>query len=301
MMILMNFIDDLDTMTVERLVPYGYRRNQQDTAFDRFVMLYMLAERTIPQIPYAVKFSTHLLENPKCKLLRPVLDEITLCLENGKSLRPYLSRKAPEPRQKDGLLIFWGIHHLHLSSINTKGEKGFVSRTRGQSDLLFLRIEGSTAYLIDIVSHSEDQLFVNPRLLEIVDKNWPELHIEAKQVTGNHFSPEQIKNLRANGVNYIISINGRNIMPKPVASNGVPFEVQMRYRVFCDELQNVEANVRRRFYEYFPHRAFSAPSGLLIPEAKLVGIEDEYFVLRELASGRLCHARRVSAQKNIGK
>ena len=296
MLILMNFLDDLDAMTTERLVQCGYCKDLQDTAFDHFVMLNTLTERTIPQIPYTVKFSTHLLENAKYKLLRPVLDEITRHLQSGKSLRPYLSRKAPEPRHKDDLLLSWGIHHLHLSSIRTKSAQGLVSRTRGQSDLLFLRIEGSTAYLIDIISHAENYLFVNPRLLEIVDKNWPELHIEAKQVTGNHFSPEQIKNLRVNGVNYIISVNGRNIMPKPVASNSVPIEVQMQYRVLRDELKNVEADVRRRFYEYFPHRTFSVLNGPLIPEVKLVGIEDEYFVLKEMASGRLCHARRILTQ-----
>jgi hypothetical protein len=292
MMILMSFVDDLDAMTIERLVQYGYLLQQEDTAFDRFVMLYMLTERKIPQIPYEVKCSTHLLENSKYKQLQSVLDEIISCLQNGESLGPYLSTKASEPRWQDGLLLSWGIHHLHLSSKKTKGANGFVSRIPGQSELLFLRIEGGTAYLIDIVSHSEEHRFVNPRLLEIVDRNWPELHIAPKLVTGNHFSPEQIKNLRAKGVNYAISVNGRTIFPKPVSANGVPLEVQMRYQVLCDELRNVEADVRRRFYEYFPHKAFSVSIGSLIPEARLVAIEDDYFVLREQGTMRLCHAWR---------
>lgn len=294
MMILMNFLDDLDAMTIERLVQCGYRWSQRDTAFDRFAMFNTLTERKILQRPYEVQFSTHLLENPKYKTIQPVLDEITQRLRNGESLLPYLSRKAPEPRYKDGLLLFWGIHHLHLNSIKTIGANGFVSRTYGQSELLFLRIEGSTAYLIDIVSHAEEYCFVNPRLLEIVDKNWPELHIEPKMVTGNHFTPEQIKNLRKNGTNYVISVNGRNISPKPVASNGVPVEVQMWYRVLGDELKNVEADVRRRFYEYFPYGIFSTPKVPAIPEVRLIAIEDEYFVLREQTTNRLCHARRVS-------
>lgn len=112
-------------------------------------------------------------------------------------------------------------------------------------------------------------------------------------VTGNHFLPEQIKNLRANGYNYVISVNDRNIFPKPVASNGVPVEVQMRYRVLRDQLKNVEADVRRRFYEYFPHLIFSTPRGPLIPEVRLVEIGNEYFVLREETTKRLSHAQRI--------
>lgn len=293
MMILMNFIDDLDRMSIARLAQSGYRRLQEDTAFDRYIMLHTLTERKIPSIPYEVKFSSQLLENPKYKKLQSELNEITYCLQNGESLAPYLSTKAQKPNHQDGLLISWGIHHLHLSGIKTKGDSGFVSREWGQAELLFLRIEGDVAYLIDIVSHSEDYLFVNPRLLEIVDKNWPELHIEAKQVTGNIFSPEQIKNLRTNGVNYILSVNNRNILPKPVTTNGVPIEIQMQYRVLSDKLSNVEADVRRRFYEYFPYRIFSVPRGPLIPEVRLVGIEDKYFVLQEQTTMRICHAHRV--------
>lgn len=290
----MNFIDDLDRMSIDRLAQSGYRRLQDDTAFDRFVMLYTLTERKILPIPYEVKFSTQLLENPKYKKLKSELNEITYCLQNGESLAPYLSTKAQKLNHQDGLLVSWGIHHLHLSGIKTKNASGFVSRVRGESELLFLRIEGNVAYLIDIVPHSENYLFVNPRLLEIVDKNWPELHLEPKQVTGNQFSPEQIKNFRANGVNYILSVNNRNILPNPVTKNGVPIEVQMRYRCLCDELSNVEAGVRRRFYEYFPNCVFSVPSGSLIPEVRLVGIEGEYFILQEQTTMRLCHAPRAS-------
>lgn len=293
MMIFMNFIDDLDAMTIKCLEDFGYLRLQKDTAFERFAKLHMLTERTIPEIPYVVKFSKQLLENPKHQKLKSVLNEITLRLREGKSIAPYLSTKAIMPNHQDGLLTSWGIHHLHLSSIETKACNGFVSRPRGQSELLFLRIEGSTAYLIDIVSHSENYLFVNPRLLEIVDKNWPELHMASKEVSGECLSPDQIKNLRANGYNVMFSINDRNIFPTlGITSNGVPLRMQIQYRVLCDELQNVESDVRRRFYEYFPYRALPATSGPLIPEVRLVAIENEYFVLQEQATMRICHARR---------
>lgn len=297
MMILMNLVEDLDLMTVDRLNRYGYFWNQRDTAFDRFMMLNALAERTIRPMQYEVKISRHLSENKKYTILLPVLNEITQCLRNGHSLQPYLSTQASNPLHKDNLLNSWGIHHLHLSSIKTKGTNGFVARKRGQSDLLFLCIKGSTAYLIDIVPHAEQYIFENPRLLEIFDKNWPGLLNEVKMVTGNCFSPEQIKNLRNRGLNYAMTVNNKTIFPHPVSANGLSMETQMYYRYFCDELRNVEADVRRRFYEYFPGRAFSMPKGSLIPEIKLIGIEDKYFSLRELGTNHICQALRIPVQQ----
>ncbi|MDR5771145.1 MULTISPECIES: hypothetical protein [unclassified Caballeronia] len=200
------------------------------------------------------------------------------------------------PAHKDYLLLSWGVHHLHLNSIDTAGKDGFVSRERGKSELLLLRLDGEKAYLIDIVSHAEPYLFENPRLLEIVDRNWPELHIAPNMVTGNIFTPQQIKALRSNGANYAITVNGRTIFPKPVMAGGVPMEVQMWYRVLRDELTDVETDVRRRLYEFFPYKASPAFSWPAIHGVRLVGIEGDYFVLQDRATLRICHARRVGAK-----
>jgi len=198
----MNFVDDLDAMTTERLVPLGYRANSRDQAFDRFAALYAFTERTIPQISYTIRLSAEIKQNPKFKAHKKAIDEITTRLARGESLRPYLSKQAIAPAYKDGLLLSWGIHHLHLNTIDSVGKDGFVARPKGRSELLLVRIEGHTAHLIEIVPHSEQHLFWNPRLLEIVDKNWPELHIAPNLITGERFTPEQIKNLRAYWGNY---------------------------------------------------------------------------------------------------
>jgi hypothetical protein len=297
LLVAMNLVDDLDAITIERLTHFGYRGEGRDRAFDRFAMLYTYTERTVPLMRYTVRFSAEITQNPKFKIHRKALDEITSRLRNGASVRPYLSKKAVIPSHKDALLLSWGIHHLHLNSIETIGKAGFVSREHGKSELLLLRLEGQTAYLIDIVSHAEPYLFENPRLLEIVDRNWPDLHIAPNMVTGNVFTPEQIKALRSNGVNYAISVNGRTVFPKPVMAGGVPIEVQMWYRVLRDELTNVEADVRRRFYEFFPHKVSPSLTRPAIHDVRLVGIEDDFFILRDSATQRLCHARRVAAQK----
>lgn len=295
LLIAMNFVDDLDAMTIERLTRIGYRSEGRDRAFDRFATLHAFAERTIPPIPYAIRFSAEILQNPKLKAHKKAVDEITTRLKGGETLRPYLSKQAIAPAYKDGLLLSWGIHHLHLNTIDSAGKDGFVSRPRGRSELLLVRIEGQTAYLIEIVPHSEQYLFWNPRLLEIVDRNWPELHIAPNLITGGEFSPEQIKHLRTYWGNYAIAVNGRTIVPKPMTSAGVPMETQMRYRVLCEQLQAVESDVRHRFYEFFPHKASPGLSWPAIHEVRLVGIEDDYFVLQDRSTLRLCHALHATA------
>jgi hypothetical protein len=109
-------------------------------------------------------------------------------------------------------------------------------------------------------------------------------------ITGGEFSPEQIKHLRTYWGNYAIAVNGRTIFPKPMTSAGVSVEIQMRYRVLCERLRAVESDVRRRFYEFFPHRASPKFIWPAIHMVRLVGIEDDYFVLRDEATLRLCHA-----------
>ncbi|CAB3804315.1 hypothetical protein LMG28688_05950 [Paraburkholderia caffeinitolerans] len=263
---------------------------------DRFALLYTRAERTIPPVPYDVRLSAEIQQNPKYQTRRKAFDEIVSRLRKGESVRPYLSKLAVRAAFQDTLLLTWGIHHLHLNSIDTMNEHGFVTRKYGTSDLLLLRIKDQTAYLIDIVSHGEPELFDNPRLLEIVDRNWPDLHFSNKLVTGAAFSPEQVKNLRSNHANFAIQVNGRTVMPTlGIMASGVPVEVWGWYRAFQVQLRNVEADVRRRFYEYFPHGIASSRGLSAFQDVRLVRIEPDFFVLQLRETLHICNVQRVTA------
>lgn len=295
LLVAMSFVDDLDAMTTELLARAGHRGERRDRAFDRFATLHGFTERTIPPVPYVVRFSAEIRQNPRFETRKKALAEITSRLKNGETLRPYLSKRAAEPAYKDGMLLSWGIHHLHLNTIDTAGEDGFVARPQGHSELLLARIEGQTAYLIEIVPHSEQLLFWNPRLLEIVDRNWPELHRSPNQVTGAEWTPEQIKHLRKYWGNYAIVVNDRTIFPNSMTSAGVPVETQMRYRVLCEQLRAVERDVRRRFYEFFPHKAEPKFSWPAIHNVRLVGIGDDHFLLQDQSTLRLSRALYATA------
>ncbi len=298
-LIAMNFVDDLDVMAINELASFGYLKNQLDSPSDRFAKLLIFKEKLIPPLLYTVRFSKELTANKNFNVYRKALDEIKSCLKKGESLRPYLSTQAGKLLSKDSLLLSWGIHHLHLSSIDTAGESGFVSRKPGESHLLFLRLQGNIAYLIDIVPHSAPDRFVNQRLLEIVDRNWPELHIAPKMITGNDFKSEQIKKFNAAHVNYAININGRTILPtRGVTCAGVPIEVHDSYRYLCDQLRKIEVDVRRRFNEYFPYSILTLHYHRAIQHIRLIGIEDAYFVLQDQMTLSLCHAVVPLAQKS---
>lgn len=286
MLIFMDFVADLDSIATKKLIAFGYKPDANDTAYQRFKMLYTLTERTIPQQCYTVVVSTDLLKNPKHKQHQSVIDEISQRLRAGDDVGPYLSKQAPKLDSKDDLLIHGGVHHLHLSSISTKGADGFVARGRGQAELLFLRIENDTAYLIDIRPHSDKNIFQDTQILEIVDRNWPSLHFSPKGITGNVFSAESIKNLRTNNTNAALHVNGRAIYPTMgVFSDGMPMEAVMWHNNLMTQLINLEKDIRRRIFDYFP-----PPRWQWIADIRLTAIENKTVIIHELITNQIRRA-----------
>jgi hypothetical protein len=298
MLLWMQFVHDLDAMARMRLAQHGYQDRDNDSAMRRFALLCTHTERLIPEQKYTVHISRELSQRQLANDNRRALDEIKQRLEDGLSLRPYLSRRVQAPETVDGLFLSWGILHLHLNPIATQDEDGFVSRKRGgKTVLLMLRIQQNQAYLIDIEFHSDPNLFVNTRFLEIVDRNWPELHMAPNGITGHQLSPEQIRALRSKNANYSIALENRTIFTNIMSAAGIPMEIQYQYDALCIELENVERDVRRRFYEYFPFSLSATPTRPWIQRVKLVGIEDDFFILRNQTTQRECWARRAHANR----
>ena len=87
-------------------------------------------------------------------------------IEKGESVNPHLN-SATKKDQLDGLLYDWGIHHLHLGE--TFSAPGYVERT---GPVLFAIFRKDDVYFIDIRNHEG---WSDKNLLEIVNRNWPEL------------------------------------------------------------------------------------------------------------------------------
>ena len=81
--------------------------------------------------------------------------------------------------------------------------------------MLFAIIEDEDAYLIDVRTHDN---FADTDLLEVADRNWPDIFQFLPVIPGSNFTAEQICNLRANNVGYAVNVNGRALMPKNIAT-----------------------------------------------------------------------------------
>jgi hypothetical protein len=119
--------------------------------------------RRIPAIkPRCIHESSELSIPPAC---RSDYDALVGLLRNGGDLRPYLSRdilKKSRADRNDGLLNSWGIQHLHL-------------RSEGSAELLFCVIGEEDAYLIQLLRHDAQHLWVDTQLVQILHDNWPAL------------------------------------------------------------------------------------------------------------------------------
>ena len=209
MLILMNLIEDLNFLVTDQLCNRGCQPRAQDNSYVRFCMYYEHSARLIAPIPRQVEISSELMLHKRYNANKPVITEIINRLQGGEDLTPYLSKGVAEFNSHDQHLLYWGNHHLHLSPLATI-KNGFVKRS---DDLLFVRVEKGAAYLIDILPHADPNLFVQKRVLEIVDNNWPNLHREVFGITGESLNPDEIKGLRKHNANTIDHVNNRSIMP----------------------------------------------------------------------------------------
>lgn len=148
------------------------------------------------------------------------LANIVYDIEKGSSLSKYLShdvsnaiyaksngRKLDRKRHIDGLLVDWGIHHLHMKF--KIGKAGFVERS---GPLLFAFFRKQDAFLIDIMSHGE---WANANLIQIMHDEFPEVNCvhELKGVTlGRDYSDDEHYRLRKAGISVARSVNGKTMV-----------------------------------------------------------------------------------------
>lgn len=290
MLVVMRFIHDLDVMARARLAEHGYQGQARDNAASRFALLMTHLERLIPQQKYNVHISREAASRQLTKPSRQALNEIVRRLKKGASLKPYLSKRVKTPEVSDGLLLSWSILHLHLNPISSMNDTGFVARS---DTLLMLRIEQDQAYLVDILPHSEKDLFVDTRLLQIIDRNWPKLLTGAPGLSAEPHTPTAIKMLRKRNVNHTIAMENRVIFPNMLSAAGIPMHTQRQYDALCFELEHVERDARQRIYEYFPAPLRALPTLPFIQHIKLTAIEDDFFLLENQATHQKCMARRT--------
>ena len=147
-----------------------------------------------------------LLNNKKYKVYKSKILKLKRALENGSSMRPYLSNKVNELYSVDGLLLDWGMHHLHFTSCYSKDKRG--------NDILFIVEEDEKIHFITILTHAD---FHNTDLLRYIYENCPEV-ISGYKLVGvsspaKALTTSEIRNLRKFDAAYCISFDGNTYAP----------------------------------------------------------------------------------------
>ncbi len=184
--------------------------------------------RLIPAMPRNVHCSKTLLSKMNSLPNNSDLTQIILDIETGADLTRYLSRdtvrhvaSVPRKGQKfnkrrdlDLLLIDWGIHHLHISTL-VKPD-GFV---KSADYLLFGVFKEGDAFLIDVRPHQEknakdiNTVWYKKELIKILMNELPQAEVvhEIKGISGISPNPdeERIRESRLRGMNLILEIDGK--------------------------------------------------------------------------------------------
>ncbi len=161
-------------------------------------------------------------------------------IRKGESVNPHLNR-ATRKDKLDGLLYDWGIHHMHLGE--TFSAPGYVERT---GPVLFAIFRKDDVYFIDIKDHEG---WSDKNLLEIVNRNWPEL-LSAYKMEGvkpeTTFNETEITSLRKAGVNTFHELSDGNTylsMGGGITSAGTSVMAIRSYGTMVRMINGIEENI----------------------------------------------------------
>lgn len=181
-----------------------------------FIEMYMnIRLRLIPQQKYQVLRSKALAVRSLPQEISDGINSVQGKLEQGVDITPHMSKSILDGSFTDLLFSDWGIYHLHLG---LSMKCNFIERTK---EVLFLSIQGSQAYFIDVRAHGrngEKHVFAQFDLLQILADEFVEIiePFKLRNVTGlsrNITDPEEIAKYRNAGIVLAHEINGKVYAP----------------------------------------------------------------------------------------
>lgn len=162
---------------------------------------------------------------------------------HGETVLPHLSKgvRSADPKQPDGLLWDYGMHHLHLS--RAVGKDGFVRRSHW---LLYAMVAGQDVYFVDVRPHTDREglQWVRQDLLAIVHGNWPELTESRllRGVTGEKLTDVEKFELRRKNANVVHAVGNLAIAPLGFGMTGDGHSASRRFLAskLLHELEQVQ-------------------------------------------------------------
>lgn len=150
--------------------------------------------------------------------LQDRLNEIEQSFSAGFDINGYLSHNLRNLSKHDYLLYDWGIHHLHFDDRYCSG----FSKKQRSSELLFVMVRPSEVYLLAVQDHGA---FADVNLLEVIDKNWPELtsfyHVGHDAELSVPITQLDRLRLRKAGINTPVVLQNGNLLMSMMIGGGI--------------------------------------------------------------------------------
>ncbi|MEJ3599189.1 hypothetical protein WFH67_01435 [Vibrio vulnificus] len=218
-------MEDIDRICLSLIESHNLKFTQKEENLSSPLMRWLdFVSRYVPPCKRQICLSMELaakLENSLPKQVVTQFSKFAHSSNQGLDLNPFQSKGlilhndiSDRKKQKRTDLLFadWGIHHFHLSN-EIAPEQYFSVRSDW---LLFALVYRNSVFCIDVLPHSEKDIFSRKQMLEVVYGNWPSLlePYEMKGVVaGNNWSDSEIAELRNAGISSSYLIGGKVFIP----------------------------------------------------------------------------------------
>lgn len=227
---------ELSTIGYEVPVSYG----EDDVIYTYFVMQKRLITSKTRHVMKSKEFH--------CPTsLEPALNLLIKKIESGENVNPYLSRAMKQMDYQDKMLFDWGVYHFHLG--DTLESDGYMNRTGA---LLFAMVDEENVYFINVYDHNAQ--WSNTDILNLVNKNWPELteewKIQAKPEV--QVSNDDVAMLRKANINTIIELDDGSSLVSPgmgLMANGRSMEAMRSLTGINSEIRIQKQRILQMVYD----------------------------------------------------
>ncbi|KAB2823591.1 hypothetical protein [Aliivibrio finisterrensis] len=200
-----NFEKDVLDWSVNTITRLGHRAKAENDPLPSLAQVFTITRHLITPTSRNVKVAKGFV-CPKDYIegYNQIISEI----KKGKDLSPRGSRQQNNVDvHVDGMLIDWGVHHLHLGTqfIEKGKNKGLI---KGNKEILFVFFTYDCAYIIGVYDHRS---WVREDVLLTVKNNWPNL-IEPYRINraidlSRDVTESDRQLLRSNNINSPVKIN----------------------------------------------------------------------------------------------
>jgi len=230
-----DFKNDWNEFLAKEMTEMGFKYDTQKSLEENTIRYFNAKRRIVSNKPRAIHESKELCVPSEHSGAYRDIKEI---ISHGRDIRPYLSRKTKDANDNDLLLNEWGIHHLHFSPERTK-------------DVLFVRFTDTDAFIIQALPHGlgNSDVWVNTLLIEILNKNWPEIIARHKVVgiSGEHLNTMERLNIRKSHANVAVNVSDGRCYAVPgggIMASGACFSDIVSCDKLFEELASWEEVVR---------------------------------------------------------